>query len=561
MDLPASRKRDYLSAVRRVSHLLGQRPATVSINLEELRSALERVDFAAAGLTRKTWANLRSNLVGAIDVSGLRVVLKTARVELSRGWRDLFARVSDQRVLWGLSRFARYCSAQGIPPRSVDDAVLGEFNEAIRSRSLARKVYDFDGRIVKYWNRLTVHPGNGSLATLSIRSVKQGRAKGFLWNSLPENFRADADAYFAWAGCGDPFSPDARIKPMAPLTLRGRRQWILIAARAYVKSGADLASLQSLADLVRPHVVKATLNQLYLDAGCKEKAQNTCVAIALVSIAKQWVRVSSSDLALLRNCYLRLPKRGPGLVNRNNDLLRRFDDAELLGRYLELHQRLWRKALARPAGPRQLADARAAIAIGILTYAPMRLANLTELAFGETLFLPRSNRDETRIEIPPEQTKTREPYGAVLPAKITSMLRTYHDRILQPVLVRKPTYVFDNTSGHPVRKTTMSALILKTLRRHLGIRMTAHQFRHVAAKIFREGGGEWETLRQLLGHTSLATTVNCYAGIDTRRASRKHAALVDEAYERTRAHRSVRRGDVTEPTRASKPRARRRGDS
>ena len=41
--------------------------------------------------------------------------------------------------------------------------------------------------------------------------------------------------------------------------------------------------------------------------------------------------------------------------------------------------------------------------------------------------------------------------------------------------------------------------------------------------------GSFETVRQLLGHKSLKTTVGAYAGIDSRRAARHHQRLVEEA--------------------------------
>jgi hypothetical protein len=41
--------------------------------------------------------------------------------------------------------------------------------------------------------------------------------------------------------------------------------------------------------------------------------------------------------------------------------------------------------------------------------------------------------------------------------------------------------------------------------------------------------GGFETVRQLLGHKNLQTTVFSYAGIDSRRAGRHHQRLIDEA--------------------------------
>src|SRR5215216_5096631 len=52
--------------------------------------------------------------------------------------------------------------------------------------------------------------------------------------------------------------------------------------------------------------------------------------------------------------------------------------------------------------------------------------------------------------------------------------------------------------------------------------------RHLTAKVMRDAGVEFETIRQLLGHRSLKTTVNFYAGFDTARAARQHSALIEQ---------------------------------
>jgi integrase len=62
--------------------------------------------------------------------------------------------------------------------------------------------------------------------------------------------------------------------------------------------------------------------------------------------------------------------------------------------------------------------------------------------------------------------------------------------------------------------------------------MTPHQFRHLCAKLILDRNpGAYELVRQMLGHTSQKTTANSYAGIDTLRAGRAHAELVNKLRE------------------------------
>lgn len=78
--------------------------------------------------------------------------------------------------------------------------------------------------------------------------------------------------------------------------------------------------------------------------------------------------------------------------------------------------------------------------------------------------------------------------------------------------------------------------------------MTPHQFRHLAAKIILDANpGAYELVRQMLGHKNTKTTVNNYAGIDTKRAGRAHADLLlklrDESARRARRQRPTKKED------------------
>ena len=76
-------------------------------------------------------------------------------------------------------------------------------------------------------------------------------------------------------------------------------------------------------------------------------------------------------------------------------------------------------------------------------------------------------------------------------------------------------------------QTGRALAIGRTILRHLGVKITPHQLRHLAAKIALDANpGAYELVRQLLGHTSLKTTTSFYAGVDTRRAGRAHADLI-----------------------------------
>ena len=62
-----------------------------------------------------------------------------------------------------------------------------------------------------------------------------------------------------------------------------------------------------------------------------------------------------------------------------------------------------------------------------------------------------------------------------------------------------------------------------------GLRMTAHQFRHAAgALILQRRPGQYELVRQLLGHRNVQTTIGAYIGLENIRASEIFSKIVME---------------------------------
>ena len=117
-----------------------------------------------------------------------------------------------------------------------------------------------------------------------------------------------------------------------------------------------------------------------------------------------------------------------------------------------------------------------------------------------------------------------------IPPQVAKMLIEYRDRIAPKVIGHRPERVFVNADGTPKSQATVAWLIKTYLARRAGIVLTPHQFRHLSAKIMLDAEpGNFETVRQLLGHKNRKTTANFYAGIDTRRAARHHQRLIERA--------------------------------
>jgi hypothetical protein len=86
----------------------------------------------------------------------------------------------------------------------------------------------------------------------------------------------------------------------------------------------------------------------------------------------------------------------------------------------------------------------------------------------------------------------------------------------RPVLLRgsNDPWLFPGEAGGIKTSNTFSTQITERIRKAIGPRITAHQFRHAAAAVFlRHRPSDYESVRRLLGHRSVKTTMNFYCGL------------------------------------------------
>jgi integrase len=217
-----------------------------------------------------------------------------------------------------------------------------------------------------------------------------------------------------------------------------------------------------------------------------------------------------------------------GLTEKNKALLRKFDDPQLVTTLLGLPDRLWRNARRNLAvSKRWFIDLETALAIDILLHVPLRIENLAALKFDEHLHWPQGPGQPALLVIRMEETKNEEPLEFEFETALADRLYAFRNEIAPAVIGRRPDALFVSRTGKPRALRTIGLAIEKSVLRHIGVKLTCHQFRHIAAKIHLDANpGAYELVRQLLGHKDLKTTTKFYAGIDTRRAGRAHADLI-----------------------------------
>ena len=479
--LSVTQRRDQRSAVRRTAALLGDVPSRIPLDLPAISAQFATVSPVAAGLTAKSFSNIRSDFLTAVKVSGLKPVQRPARTPLSSAWAELFAHLSRRRTHIGLSRLARYASAKGIAPLEINDATIEAFIIAVRNGSLHRRPNGLHRRVASIWNEVAQRTELG-LQAVTVPSFRRP-PKRIDWTSLADAFRQDVDEYLTWCGGSDMYAADARSRALAPETIALRRNQIHAGATALVDSGVKPTVITSLADLVSPEAFKRILQQRTEMVGGSRNVFNGDLARALVQMAAQWVKVDAGVLAELTRLAGKVPVPVSGLTAKNKRVLRQFDDPASLQRLYDFPRRLWDEVKRDAKRNRlTLAKAQAAIAVSILCYMPIRLKNLAALTFDLHLFMQEGPRATSSLELSAGEVKNETDLAFDIPPDLAKMLIAYRNRIAPKIIGHRPDRLFVNVDGTPKTQWTVAWLIRTYLRRRAGIAISSHQFRHLAAK-------------------------------------------------------------------------------
>src|SRR5690348_656715 len=115
--LPLTRRRDMISAIKRICTMAGVIPATTKAEPAVLRPIVAEIRPALHGVSNKTWANLRSSFVAALELAGVVEPMGRGGAAAHPAWGPLVESIkSDKRMFCGLAAFANWCVTKSILP-------------------------------------------------------------------------------------------------------------------------------------------------------------------------------------------------------------------------------------------------------------------------------------------------------------------------------------------------------------------------------------------------------------------------------------------------------------
>ena len=222
--------------------------------------------------------------------------------------------------------------------------------------------------------------------------------------------------------------------------------------------------------------------------------------------------------------------RREGLTPKNLQLVRQVLTDGVWSEVVALPNALMQQArLAKDHAPIKAAiSAQLAVAVAILTFAPVRLSNLASIELGQNLTKPGGPNTPYWLVFPHYDVKNRIDLNFKFDKDLTDLIDEYVHQF-RPALLRgsNASWLFPGEAGKPKVAITFSLQITRRIQKAVGLRITVHQFRHAAAAIYlKHRPGDYETVRRLLGHRDIQTTIRFYCGLETMQATQDFGKLI-----------------------------------
>jgi len=540
-ELPHSRRRVLVTGLHTLARLEGKPPEAVRLDPVAAIARMEATSPAALGVAASTFANYRAGVRYVMRRLGLLASQRPrTRPASDPAWTALLQTLPSGPGFNRLRTFVSYCSAEGILPTEVQQAILDRYAEMRAATRGGTKSQDHARRVVNQWNQAIRECPGWPPTRLGLREQALNRSPPF--DAYPESLQREITAYLDTIGqtqAAGLFSGPAR-RPVKPSTVTSRNYCLRRLLHGAVQNGIPMDRLAELRSVVDPAFIRAALDWHYHRSGNQLTSDLGQMAATIASVA-QYLNLPQTNPTLwaeIKHILARVkPPQREEITEHNARLLDALGDPVTRAKLLHLPARLiqeaarlrdgWtdRKGLAHMPRPTEAGYlAGIAVVIEVLLHAPMRRDNLLHLRIGHELRLAAIGRGKWRgtICIAGEAVKNRRRIEFPLEADSIALIRDYLDDF-RPALPNADTeWLFPGQAGRdrPRNKTSFGTAISQTIHEHVGVRVNPHAFRAFAGALILEANPHAiDDVRAVLGHSSFATAMVYY-----RRNSQKEAA-------------------------------------
>jgi integrase len=496
---------DVRSALNLLSRVLQRPLAELPADPEPLGKLVSAASWQACA-SKQRWGNAKSLISGVLFEVGVISMRSRQSVCLSTEWQSLLDITSIQYIRCGLSRFGRWCSSRGIVPEKVTRETFEDYEEDLRRGTPFKNPREQMHVARRAWNKAAKHASGWP--QVYVPSPEDTRCYALPWSQFPAGLQQEVMKYLH--GRSAPALLDDDHRAVKPRTVQQHVELLRRFSSLLVKDGIDAKQLATLGTLLDSAMAKRGLGLLLREGKTTPKAAAT--ANALCSIAR-YLDLPKEQVAELSKLAGKLRTRPTGMAPKNKRRLAPLQDLSTQRKLVQLPLKIARKMenLDSPTYA-QATRMRFAVAACILQFAPMRVSNLASLDREHHMGQLSLDTGPIYVTIPADEVKNHQPLHYEFREPVSQLIALYWNRF-RPVLLNTPsTALFPSSSGKPMTSASLARSIRDGIARELGLKINAHLFRHISALLYlSHHPGDYETVRRVLGHKSIATTVACYA--------------------------------------------------
>lgn len=522
------RRKEMLSSVSSLGRMCGQPLHDIPVDPQELREVIKELHPVQTKVSKKRLSNIKAGLILALRFAGAAEELRLAHEE-SEEWAAFRNSGTELHQRYALARFARYCTAHNLEPSEVTDAVMDAYEA-----HLARATINCDPKKARVETAKTfncVLKRSGSKQPLLTAS----KGTNYITPPLsvyPKSFQKEFTAYLGRLGNPDLFAEDDLVKPLRPHTLRNTENHIRQFLDAAVLDGYERSHFTGLATLLDKEVVERAFKVIMARIGRSVPPTLLNILGTLIAIARHEVKAPEEVINRLLKIQKRIRQKVGGRVTRMSEKSRRrmeqFDDPENIKRLVVLPHEIAQRARRQEPSGRSALAMMYATAMTLLLVQPMRAANLASIELGKHLTPVRQkNKIIYRLHISADEVKNGVEILVDYTGDEADILRIYL-RAFRPLLADDPeNFLFPQRSGGARSASHLSEGIAAVVKKHTGLEVSAHLFRHFAARIYLAARpGDYESTRRLLGQKKLETTTSFYAPFSNRAAHEEYCNML-----------------------------------
>ncbi|MEQ1945179.1 tyrosine-type recombinase/integrase [Mesorhizobium sp. VNQ89] len=528
--LSDGRKRHWSTSLRKMAEYIDRPMPTMPARISGISQQVLALHPARLGVNDKTFANHRANAKAALNwFKDCRGGLGRAAA-MTAAYRELLVLIGNRHHRDLISPFFRFLSMQGVEPGSIGDEHLTAYvaycsetkfrplrNSTIRSLS---RHFNQHAETIKEWPDVA----------LSVPAAICAN-DGLPWDQVPAGLRSDIEAVLKRRSRARESASGRRLRGCKQSTLNLIERKLKAAVRMAARTGIPIDELSSLAALLHPDRSEMIIDAYWRTDGEQPGIYTIDLATLFLDLARSETELDGESLRRLEDMRATLEEhRRSGLTDKNMTLIRQVLATDSWAKVVGLPRRILAGADAfrRTQPIKSAVSAQLAVAITLLTMAPVRMRNLATIRIGHNLIRPNGPAGAFHLIFAANEVKNEEPLEFPLNAQVTAMIETFiHDH--RPGLMRSHNhdYLFPGEAGGHKDMKTLGGQITKRIAREIGLTITPHQFRHAAAAlILRTDRGNYELVRRVLGHKSLGTTTSFYIGLESLSAAERFGQIV-----------------------------------